>query len=67
MQSWLEWLLAASCVWILQRLISGRLDKAVSENELTLFWGAVRTVLIIVMCVCFAMSLILFVKWARIS
>lgn len=62
---WWVWLLAASCVWILQRFISGRSDKIVSENELTLFWGAVRIVLITVMVLCFALSLILFVEWLR--
>jgi hypothetical protein len=62
---WWVWLLAASCAWILQRLISVRSDKTASENELTLFWGAVRIVLITVIVLCFALSLILFVEWVR--
>jgi hypothetical protein len=62
---WWVWLLSANCVWILQRLISERSDKTVPENELTLFWGAVRIVLITVMIFCFALSLILFMEWVR--
>jgi hypothetical protein len=62
---WWVWLLMASCAWILQRLISERSDKTVPERELTLFWGAVRIVLITVMILCFALSVILFVEWAR--
>ena len=62
---WWVWLLSANCVWILQRLISELSDKTVPENELTLFWGAVRIVLITVMILCFALSLILFVVWVR--
>jgi hypothetical protein len=62
---WWLWLLSAICVWILQRLISERSDKTVPETELTLFWGAVRIVLITMMIFCFARSLILFVEWAR--
>ena len=62
---WWVWLLTAGCVWILQRLISGRSDKTVPENELTLSWGAVRIVLITVMIFCFALSLILFIEWVR--
>ena len=63
MQSGLVWLLAASCVWMLQRLISGRLEKTVPENDLTLFWGAVRTVLVVVMCVCSVVGVIKMVDW----
>jgi len=62
---WWVWLSTASCVWILQRLISGRSDKTVPERELTLFWGALRIVLITAMILCFALSVILFVEWAR--
>lgn len=62
---WWVWLLSANCVWILQRLISARSDQTVPENELTLFWGAVRIALITVMILCFALSLILFVEWVR--
>jgi len=62
---WWVWLLSANCVWILQRLISARSDQTVPENELTLFWGAIRIALITVMILCFALSLILFVEWVR--
>ena len=62
---WWVWLLSANCVWILQRLIAERSDKTVPENELTLFWGAARIVLITMMILCFALSLILFLEWVR--
>ena len=62
---WWVWLLSANCVWILQRIISGHSEKTVPDNEMTLFWGAVRIVLITVMILCFALSLILFLEWVR--
>jgi uncharacterized membrane protein YhaH (DUF805 family) len=61
---WWVWLLVSLAVWILHRMISKHLDKA-PDHGLTLGWGAVRTVLIIVMQVCLVVGLVLLVRWVR--
>jgi hypothetical protein len=64
---WWVWLLVAVGVWVFQRIISEYLDKILPEKELGLVWGAVRTVLVTVVVVCFAAGVTLFVNWVRTS